>query len=443
MRKPSWVSAAVIPSSFRKASGSFPVVVADIQSRYVRAFQETAFGFQRRFPGNADLLSVPVSEDDLTKVFVVVDERDQFARELQRLYRDDRVPFAFLCARLSRPAPEMWRACTESGELRLRFSAGTEEETDSALKLLHEANDLALGMMALLTIHELGLTETLRRRFARIAVPRAVLDDLQQLVHEATMENRPRGYAGKALDGTYTWVEMSEDAWAEYATFAGSLLSLAQSFEPIASYPALDVDSNDMEWLAGTVSQAGVGAIFAGGEEPSDRPLLVSDDLGLATLSRAFGASAVNTQAVLLELRRSGELTDQQYSEHVARLAQLNYRFVRVEAADVLCLLESNSYLTDESSRALIATLEAPECSRESAVRVAAELIAALAIRGLPGGQEALLVQWILDRVHRGREMTAALRECARQIDSRLMIAPTVRQRIGSLVADWIQMVGG
>ena len=379
----------------------------------------------------------------MTKLFVAVDERDQFARELQRMYRDDQVPFAFLCARLDRPAPEIWRAFTESGEIRLRFGAGTEEETDRAQGLLHEANDLALDMLALLTVHELGLSETLRRRFARITVPRAILDDLQQLVREATMENRPRGYAGKTLDGAYTWVEMSADAWAEHAGFAESLLSLAESFEPIASYPALDVESDDFEWLVGIVSRAGVGAMFAGGEDSSDRPLLMSDDLGLATLARAFGAGAVNTQAVLLELRRSGELTHHQYSEYIAHLARLKYRFVRIDEADILCLLESNGYRTDESSRALIAALEGPECTRESAVHVAAGLIAALGMSGISEGQEALLVQWILERVHRGREMTAALRDCARQIDSRLVFAPTVKQRIGSLIADWIRMVGG
>ena len=423
--------------------GELSVAVADIQTKYVRAFQETAFGFSERFPGNADLLSVPVREDDITEVLVAVDERDRFARELQRMYRDDQVPFAFVCARLSVPAPEMWKACTESGELRLRFGVGTEEETERAQELLRDADDLALDMLALLTVHELGLGESLRQRFARITVPRTILDELQESVREATMEHRPRGYAGKTLDGAYTWVEMSEDAWAEHANFASSLSSLAESFEPIASYPTLDIDSDDLEWLVEAVSQAGVGAMFAGGEDPSDRPLLVSDDLGLAALARAFGAGAVNTQAVLRELRRSGELTDQQYSEHVARLAHLNYRFVQIDAADVLCLLESNGYMTDESSRALIATLEGPECSRESAVRVAAGLIAAVAMRGIPAGQEALLVQWILHRVHRGREMTAALRDCARQIESRLVIAPTVQQRIGSLVADWIRMVGG
>ena len=158
-------------------------------------------------------------------------------------------------------------------------------------------------------------------------------------------------------------MELSGEEWAEHAEFARSLLELAESFEAIPSYPILDVEPDTLELFADALAQADVAAMFAGDEDPRERPLLASDDLGLATLAREFGAEAVNTQAVLLELRRSGELTDEQYSAFVARLAQLHYRFVRVEAADIHRLLEANGYMTDDASRALIATLEGPECS--------------------------------------------------------------------------------
>ena len=100
------------------------------------------------------------------------------------------------------------------------------------------------------------------------------------------------------------------------------------------------------------VTEAGVSSIFAGGEDLEDRPLLVSDDLGLANLARGFGVKAVNTQAVLQELRRVGELTDQEYSSLIAQLALLNYRFLQVETADILRLLEASGFLTDERTRA-------------------------------------------------------------------------------------------
>ena len=57
---------AAVRSRFRRAR------TADIQSKYVRAFQETASGFPARFPGNTDLSRVPVPADDITQFLGVV-----------------------------------------------------------------------------------------------------------------------------------------------------------------------------------------------------------------------------------------------------------------------------------------------------------------------------------------------------------------------------------
>ena len=416
--------------------GELSVAVVDIQSKYVRGWQETISQFPERFPGNTDIASVPVALDDMTNIFSVVDDRDRFARELQRLYRDDQVPFAFLCAYLGRPAPDVWQACTAGEGLRIRFGAGAEAEAEQARSALCESDDLVLDMLALLTIRELGLVEHLRRRFHRVAVPQAVIDDLRQLVYETALPKRPQGQMGKNLDGSYSWVELSDDEWAEQAEFARSLRDLAESFEAVPSYPVLDAEPDTLELFADALGHAGVATIFAGGEDPHHRPVLVSDDLGLATLAGVFGAKAVNTQALLLELRRSGELTEEQYSAFVARLVQLQYRFVRVEAADIQRLLEAKGYQTDDASRALIATLEGPECSLESAVRVVSTLIAAIGLRHPPN--EALIIPALLAALHRGREMTTALWECRNEIDRRLLAAPPVRGRVVSLVDDWI-----
>ena len=145
--------------ALQQGIGELSGVVVDIQSKYVRAFQETVSQFPTRFPGNTDIASVPVAPDDMTSFFNVVDDRDRFARELQRLYRDDQVPFAFLCAYLGRPAPEVWRACTAGARLRIRFGAGAEAEADRAGSALCESDDIVLDMLALLTVHELGLVE--------------------------------------------------------------------------------------------------------------------------------------------------------------------------------------------------------------------------------------------------------------------------------------------
>ena len=151
----------------------------------------------------------------------------------------------------------------------------------------------------------------------------------------------------------------------------------------------------------------------------------------------------MNTQAVLVELRREKALTDGEYSSLIAKLAQLKYRFVRVDAEDILRLLEANGYMTDDGIRALLRSVEGPDCTQESAVTVVTGVIASLATRGLPREQESVLVSVLLAHLHRGREMTPALRRCWAALESNLASAPPAQARILSLVRTYIQVVKG
>ena len=63
-----------------------------------------------------------------------------------------------------------------------------------------------------------------------------------------------------------------------------------------------------------------------------------------------------------------------------------------------------------------------------------ADLIAALAQRGLPVQQESLLVsRRFLGIFTAGREMTNALRDCLEALEPKLALAPSVHARINSL----------
>ena len=93
--------------TLQEGIGELSYRIADIQSKYVRAFQETASGFPTRFPRNTDLSSIPVAEDDFTNFLSVIDKQDRFVRELQELYRDEPVPFALS---LRSPGPSGPRA---------------------------------------------------------------------------------------------------------------------------------------------------------------------------------------------------------------------------------------------------------------------------------------------------------------------------------------------
>ena len=411
--------------------------VVDVQSKFVRAFQETAELFSTRFPENTGLSRIKTGGDDYSKVFLAVDQRDQLFREAEPMYRGRRLPLASFSSLLGRSAIEIWRAISLSGSTPIHFGSGSAEEASEGETLLREADGIVLDLIALLTVHELGLAEYLRSRFSRVAVPQHVIDELRQLACTTQRSGNSSGFLGKGDDGRYALSEVPDTHWVSWQEFLQSVLQLAESFDRIPSYRMLDV--GDIEGHIAALTEASVGAVYAGDEHPSAKLLLVSDDLFLSSYARSIEIDAVNTQAVLLDLHRSELIADQAYSVWVEWLASLNYRFVRVRPVDIVRRLEANGFVTTPGTRAMFRTLEGPDCTEDSAVSVGVEVIAALAGRA-PPLQLELILPLVLATLQHGRKASPILLKFRDEIASRLNLAPSTRNRILQAVNLYIQI---
>ena len=295
-----------------------------------------------------------------------------------------------------------------------------------------------LDMIALLTVHRLRLSEHLRTRFSRINIPQHVFDEIQNTVCQMRVDPSPSGHAGKDEEGRYTLTEMTEDVWKEMQAFARSVLELADTFERIPSYGLLDTD--DPQAAIETLTPAGAGAVFAGEERSMIRPVLISDDLPLASVARSLGLGAVNSQALLMELLRVDVISAEEYSSKIEELVQMNYWFVGVSGKDILLRLESNGFRTTPGIQAMLRTLGGPDCSEEAAAFVGAEVIAALAMKRLIPQQLDLLLSSVLAAILDGRDTNQVLLMFRIEIAARLKLAPFQRAQILQAVGIYMRI---
>ena len=401
--------------------------VAAVQSKFVRAFQETSDEFSTRFPGNTSMYRLKVEEDDLSKIFQTVDRRAQFVQEAERLYREGVLPLAAFSSLVGISTIEAWNAVTKNPSMRFRSGTGTDEETEASGDLLNQASGLLVDLTALLAVHELGIAEHLRGRFSRIFVPQQVIDEIQQCAFVAKMSGQAPAYLGKEANGKYTWAEMPDSYLTQRREYLKSILSLAETFEIVAAYGLLD--SDDFETLLELLTPAAVGAVYASDGEPKDGLVLVTDDLGLSNFARSLGKTAVNTQGVIWELYRSSVITGETYSSLIEQLLLLNYWFVRVSADDILRRLEANGFMTTPGIHAMLKTLEGPDCSEDSAVLVGTTLVTELA-KIAPSRQVDLVLSAVVAVLRRGRELTDVLLKFRREVAQRLALAPFARNDV-------------
>ena len=218
--------------------------------------------------------------------------------------------------------------------------------------------------------------------------------------------------------------EVSGDEWNEWREYIRSVLALGESLQRVSSFGLLDVD--DIDEQVNVLGHAAVGAVHSSDEKSTLELLLVSDDLGISSVARHFGREAVNTQAILTELLRSEAITPDQYSCWIERLISLNYRHVRVSPRDIVLRLEENQFVTTDGSRAMIRTLEAPDCSEDSAVTVAVSALNLLATRA-PIRQTDLILWRMLSALRHGREMSVVLLKFRERVSSELASLPVTR----------------
>lgn len=405
----------------RQGPGNVSYEIAELQSKYVRAFQETCVEFSLRFPDDMSLSRVEM-DSNFTQFFQSIELRHQHVRNAAELYESNRLPFASFCSLIGSSSLAVWPDYTAQPDRRIHFGFGTYEEANEASGLLRDADAIVLDMVALLTVHRLRLAEHLRTLFSRITIPQLVFDEIQNYVYQMKIGPAPSGYAGKGEEGRYTLTETPEDVWKKRQAYARSVLELADTFERIPSYALLDAD--DPEGAIEALTPAGAGAIFAGGEQFEVRPVLISDDLPQSNVARSLGFGAVNSQALLIEMLRSDVITAAEYSSKIEKLVLMNYWFVRISAKDILWSLEANGYQTTPGARAMLRTLGGPDCVEDTAASVGAEVFATLAKGSLIQQQLVLLLDLVLAAIRHGRHTDLVLVKFKDEIATRLTLVP-------------------
>ena len=401
--------------------------IVAIQSKFVRKFQETIEEFPTRFPSDASLSSIKIEDNDFTSLFDIVDSRDALIRNAEKAYLEGNLPLSTFASLIGKPTFEVWLDCAKNGAAPIRFGSGSDEDFTMSRQLLREAESVVLDMSALLTAYELGLAGHLRNRFTQVSVPQHVIDELQQFYFSLAGNVSPAGYLNRGFGGGHELTEISVDAQMERRAFVHSVLEFAESFDRIPAYRLLETD--DPKHLSETLTHAGVGAVFAGNEQQATGHLLISDDLGLSSVARSFGASTVNTQALLDDLLRVEIITGEEYSSYIENLVLMNYWFVRVTSEDIVRRLRANGYMTSEGTRAMLKTLEGPDCSENAAVSVGAGVIVGLS-GNVPYEQLELVLAAVIESLKQARNGKTVLRKFRKELAERLILTPHWRVQI-------------
>jgi tetratricopeptide (TPR) repeat protein len=377
--------------------------VEEVQSKYVAALQDALRDYSINFPDDTAVRRVHFTMEDPTAVLAQLDLRHEFARGALRLYRERRMTMGTLASVLGEPLIDVWLALVgaEPAE-RVLAAEGNEPEIQFESAAVGSASEIVLEPTAILTLARLGKLPLLKERFGKVYAAQHMVDAFLEARNRDEFGPKRGGWAGK-VEGRYVITDQpnTEHERKRAALLKGVIEYLIAEATVVPCRRQLNYPAErwtEFERVLGAESVASV-ALAADLGLP-----LYSDDLALRVIARGdWSASSFWTQRLFIDCLTRRLIGRAEYYDLVAQLIRDRYYFVQIDSAYLLRLFEKQGLTLSQEVLRGLDLLGEPSCSIESAVRVAAGVIAVCWRDAVPVHFRYMVLDAVLGSLTRGR----------------------------------------
>lgn len=415
-----------------------PAVIAEVQSKYVRAFQESIDSFGLFFPGHLGIQRVTLQDHDPSKFFIITEKQFQLAKMVRDAYLEKGMPLGAFARLVGRSLIEVFRGLT-GGDGRLRAATGSTKEQETQRSLISRTDNITLELTALLTLAELEHLDLLSKRFQDIYVAQALLDELTQDIQRRQWLVRDHSLVTKE-DEKYVFVKVTPEAVQQGITHLEMIRAfVTANCSVVPATAAVEMDSARVAALEQILGYEQLNAAVVARQTDT---VLYSDDLVLRALAHEeFSVEGVWTQPVLGNAADRALIRSSDYHEAIVHLALADYHYVSLSAVTLVHLLESQDWHVSNDVAKVFQLLAGPDTSEGTAVDVLANFIGEIWPRRLLRERKLMILDLCLQVLVTNRLTMRILPRFrhALQRQQRLMLVPWYLSEIESQIGLWLQ----
>jgi tetratricopeptide (TPR) repeat protein len=409
--------------------------IIEVQSKYVRAFQETLQKFPTLFPTDTTLQGVSGPYETFREqLFKQLDQEQERMAKLESVYRSRSITLEALARLAHRSLLELWGGLTSGQYFPLLASTGDPVEMKQECEALDSTHKLLLDLTSVLTLAQLGALDPLAQGF-ELLTTQPVLDAVNEAYSSLSM-SKPSLNVGKQ-GAQYVKEEITAERIATNLKFLEKICSfLAEKVKTIPVPLLLDRQAikPDLRDFLGPMSTA---SLLASREHDL---VLISEDMMLRALAQnEWNVPGAWSQPVLNHLRSKKIITDAAYAEAVAVLAVMNYRFVSVNADAVLWLLGRANYKVTNEVRRILSIFQGPECTLESAIEILAEVTKKVWLENTLFHYKIEFLDAALENLIMGRPTNQVTDLFTLALQIKLMLVPKAFETIERRIKTWKQ----
>lgn len=344
--------------------------IDDLVSKYVYVYRDTMQRFNTIFPGDARLIRVPITADNMSPILAAVDLRHAQATKLMQFYQDFPVPLSTVAEAAGISDVNAWYAAV-SGELGRVYVREPGEVRGHFVKLIAGGAPAVLETTAICAMIELEILTLVPSLNLQLIVSQLTLDRLEMsrqemdLRSDFTIARHEGGYVRQASGAS------GRDRARSAVTDALHLLRSRCTICGVA--PAY---ARRWRELAHATSDAASASVFLAAETGG---MLVTEDLRLRTLARGeCKVVGVPSVGILEELWQRNLIEECDFVGKLLLTASWGYHFTSIDAAICLEAARQDAYMPGEMFGRALRLLGADDTSRESVVGVIAGFLVGL-----------------------------------------------------------------
>lgn len=356
--------------------------IKEIQSKYVRAFQETLEEFNIRFPKNNSIRKIRVENDDVTPFLTTVARMSVKTRQMLDLYKQGQFTVEQLSSSIGHNRFDTFMGLLADENEGPYASIGSTKDQQYQKNVIRNANEITLDLTALLTFTYLDILDLLGKRFSKIFVPQHLLDELNELVLGRKFQLK-KGYSTVGYNGNnFFYIEVPKD---EIENIISQLLDLKSFIQD--NCIVTSVSPSYIDQIAQIVRDrrdnglSSLATIIIANQ--TQTPIL-ADDARLRNIAQGYlKVPGFWSQIFLEDLKTRGIVSPEGYADACIKLMLAGYRYTSVNLETISLTLGKYNFETNRYTLAVINALR-PETTEDTAIDFAAGVISALWLSYIP-----------------------------------------------------------
>lgn len=388
-----------------------------ITSRYALAFYQLMTAYPLHFP---DSKAIRMGEGE-EELLANMDRSDAYYRHVLALYEGEVISLNGAADMLRTSVVQLWGSVVADPQRSLRAAVGSPDEARLVEAAMGRPS-IVIDMTAALTLEYLGLSDTVFASFEKCYVPRRVIDELEQLlVNEFASDAESLSMSKEGEH--YVARERTADQRRDGRETTERVLERLKRAGDILPHTSLiELRQDEVEKLLRRLGETSLATLLVA--EQKGAAFLADDVITRRTGYAKWQLPSVDTQGVLLHLRRKGSIDENDYLSAIQKLSNIGYRFLRVTAGDLFTILKREGFSITTGIQRLFRTLEGPDCNDDSSVHIITELIVRLYDEVILPANVALVVDFLCFAHSAGRDAAASMKMLKRIASSALRSRP-------------------